>query len=485
VDFGKSQCAPHVQLLDRIGDRRELMTLISLQRPAESADAAVSFAVIPGQLPQEPRPARLRAVAGGWEFENAHYVLRLGRAGMITQLQTRGAAAQSILENAELYTDNGFASDRTRFAAGNDVEAIARFREDNEVTYLHFEGQIRGPGRFELLRPPIDFAVDYALGDGPSFRMTSAVRPTGAPQSATPFLGLMSPLPQVRTFKFSQGGKVLAEGDTGDGSARVGETALLPGAPVPDQILLGSADAPLLRLDDLQCAGAAPILSAFVHGRNFFLTWYDSKMPNQNAGVGQWRSCSALWTPGAAAPVAIGKAPALPPSEEAAGLLQDTGFELALGRRMISVVRAETLPIRDTGTRWSIPAGSRAVSAPVHGGHAAAEVINTTGGYLMWRQNLPLAKLPVGSKWRLSAWVKGEDIVRGDPAWKVGCIRFGVQTGQMQYFSCPELLGTFDWKLVSTEVTVPAGAVAVTAEAGLNGSLGKLWIDDMKLEPLP
>jgi hypothetical protein len=485
VDFSRSGYAPHVQLLDRIGDRHELTALISLDPPSGAKDGNVSFTIAPGRRPQEPAPQRLRPVAGGWEYENDHFALRLGRSGMITQIRAKGPDAQTVLEGGELYTDNGFASDRTRYAAGNDVEATARFWEDNEVTYLHFEGQIRGSGRFELLRPPIDFAVDYALGDGPSFRMTSAVRPTGAPQSATPFLGLMSPLPQVRTFRFSREGKVLAEGDTGDGSARVGETSLLPGGPVPDRVLLGSATGPLLRLDELKCTGVAPLNSAFVHGRNFFLTWYDAKMPNPGAGVGEWRSCTALWTPGGGAPAAVGKAPELPATPRTEGLLQDPGFELALGRRTVSVVRGEALPILDAGTQWRIPAGGRAVAEPVHDGHAAAEVINTTGDYLLWRQALPPARLPVGSKWRLSAWVKGEDIVRGDPTWKVGCIRFGVQTTQMQYFSCPELLGTFDWKLVTAEVTIPEGAVAVSVEAGLNGALGKMWIDDMKLEPVP
>lgn len=482
VDFSLGRCPPHVQLLDRIGDRRELTALISLDRPSGVTDGTMQFTIAPGRGPQEPKPQHLRPVAGGWEYENDHFVLRLGRSGMITQIRTKGPDAQTVLEGGELYTDNGFAADRTRYGAGNDVEATARFWQDKEVTYLHFEGQIRGAGRFELLRPPIDFAVDYALGDGPSFRLTASVRPTSAPQSATAFLGLMSPVPQVRTFRFAREGKVLVEGDTGDGSARVGETSLLPGAPVPDQILLGSANAPLLRVDDLKCGGAAPLYNVFVHGRNFFLTWYDARMPDPAAGVGEWRSWSALWTPGGSAPTPVGKAPQLAERQGPTGLLQDPGFELALGRRAVSVVRGETLPVLDAGTQWRIPAGGRAVTQPVHGGHAAAEVINTTGEYLLWRQALPVAKLPVGSKWRLSAWVKGEDIIRGDPAWKVGCIRFGVQTTQMQYFSCPELLGTFDWKPVTAEVTIPEGTVAVSVEAGLNGAVGRIWIDDMVLQ---
>ncbi|MCE5215451.1 hypothetical protein LLH03_00340 [bacterium] len=481
VSFEEAASPARVELLDHVGDRHELTALIALRRPdvAEAPETEVRFTLSP-QGPQPIAPQRLRPVAGGWEFENDSYYLRLGRSGTITELRTRGENPQVVISGADVYTDRGFTGEKMTYDASNDVEASAWFCREDGATHLRFEGQVRGFGRFDLLKPPIDYALDYTLGEGPSFRLTCAVRPQAAPIAESAFLSHRATLPEVREFTFSKGGVVLAQGDIGDGSVRVGQTAQLTRPQVPDQIVLRSAAGPLLRLEELQCGGARSISNVFLHSRNFFLTWYDG--PVEAAQTKGWSYVSALWTPGAAKSVAVRKVPTRPDAGEPDSLLQDPGFESALGGSLKSVVRGETLPVRETPTGWSIPSGGRAVSSPVHSGRAAAEVVNTSGGYLLWRQALPLGKLPVGSTWRLSAWVKGEGIVRGDPSWKVGCIRFGVQTNQMQYFSCPELLGTFDWKQVSVEVTIPQGAVGVNAEVGLNGALGKLWVDEVKLE---
>jgi len=92
--------------------------------------------------------------------------------------------------------------------------------------------------------------------------------------------------------------------------------------------------------------------------------------------------------------------------------------------------------------------------------------------------------MPAGSRWRLSAWVKGQDLVRGDVSWKVGCVRFAVSTDGTQYVSCPELFGTFDWKQVSVELKMPESARALEVQAGPNGCTGTMWIDDVTLERL-
>jgi hypothetical protein len=133
---------------------------------------------------------------------------------------------------------------------------------------------------------------------------------------------------------------------------------------------------------------------------------------------------------------------------------------------------------------WLIPPGGRLVSSPVRSGQAAAEVVNTTGQFALWRQPLLAARFAPGTRWRLSAWVKGEAIQRGDAPWKVGVLRFSVAGGPNKYVGSSPLLGTFPWRQVSVDLTIPAAIEGLGVEIGLNGATGKMWIDDVELKPL-
>ncbi|GHT35998.1 hypothetical protein FACS189427_06690 [Planctomycetales bacterium] len=79
--------------------------------------------------------------------------------------------------------------------------------------------------------------------------------------------------------------------------------------------------------------------------------------------------------------------------------------------------------------------------------------------------------------------MKGNALVKGNEGWQVGCVRFAaVVDGQTHYISSPPLLGTFDWKEVAVEWTVPENTYKLTAEAGNNGASGTIWVDDVRIE---
>jgi hypothetical protein len=251
---------------------------------------------------------------------------------------------------------------------------------------------------------------------------------------------------------------------------------------VPDRILIGDGTRTLYQLGDIQ-SGAGSIDNVFVHGTQFFLTFLDTPTPPSVAR--NWRWIEATVTPGEAAPATLASLPPLPAAAPVGDLLRDGGFE-DLADRPLSLLSARPLPSWTAAdTAWQVPRdGGQLVRQPVHAGTQAAEVVGRNGDYRLWNQALPLDAFPVGSRWRLTAWVKGETINRGTIDWQIPTVRFAVRTDATRYVACPLPLGTFDWQQVSVEWTVPPGLAALAIQAGQNGSEGTLWIDDVRLEPL-
>ena len=94
--------------------------------------------------------------------------------------------------------------------------------------------------------------------------------------------------------------------------------------------------------------------------------------------------------------------------------------------------------------------------------------------------------LPVGSTWRVTAWIKGEgvkapgknddDEERRDP----GAFVVDTPAGKQAEMALPS--GTFDWKQVELEFRVPSpGRVEITLR---DSAAGKVWLDDVRLEPI-
>jgi hypothetical protein len=483
-----------VRWLDRIGDRHELAALIAWSDTDAPAGATATALDMDFRLDEEtdlPQTAAtgLRPTVGGWIYENEHYLLRLSRAGMIVQLSSKGSEPRTIVDQSELYSDRGFGKEETvkftdfgldpnatRFVTATEVEAASRiWRDERGALRLRFEGRLRGDNR-DLLKPPVAYSADYTLDRSPSFRVSVGVRPHGVPVGRRPFLAWKVRLPELRKISCSRDGKTWAMRMTKDGISRIDDLSPAAG---PDRIELCDGHVPLAQLSGLSCGGT-PIPGGLGGGRDFAIAFYDG--PPGTGRPMQWSWATMVWTPGTARPTTIGTAPIVRPVETS--LVEDPGFEQGLARVPVSLQTGQSLPGATLGQAWSMPSGGRLVHAPVHGGQAAMELHNTTGEYLLVRQRLQAARFPPGSRWRLSAWVKGRGITPGDGNWKKGVLLMGLTTAKWAGYST-KFVGSFDWQRVSIDVRIPDGLREVSIESGLNGATGKMWIDDVELSRLP
>lgn len=470
---------PRVRWLERVGEDQRLTALVAwddpqaLTRPA--TDLSLSFSSAPAAKTAVPD---LIPSGGGWSLQGLPFSLRIAKNGTIPDF--RLAADRPLVSQGDLYTDAGFAPVKERYAAANDVEAYSYFTHTRDSLLASFRGTLRGFSRFDRQGTLVDYAIDYRFAPGNSFRVRMAVRPKGNAGGERAFLALILPTPDLKTFRFEKAGQVIAEGDIGDGSQRAFQIGTMEQPVIPDRIVLGDGTGPLYQLSDLRC-GEGDLDNVFAHRTQFFLTFLDTKTPAPVAG--RWRWFEATVTPGSLVPTSLAALPPLPPEETPAGLLADAGFETATGQP-VSLLTGQMLPGRLAGSAWQVPRGGQLVATPVHSGKQAAEVIGQKSDYRLWTQNVPVDRFAEGSRWRLSAWVKGQDVVAGDISWQVPCLRLAVGLDKTQYVSCPPVLGTFDWQQVTLEWTVPAGLRSLSVQAGQNGSSGTIWFDDVQLERL-
>lgn len=486
-----------VQWTDRIGPNQQLGAFLwwnNTEVPGGASNrlcVALGHAAPPDPIASSVAPVEWknlgawRLAAGGWEFENPHYRVRLSRQGTLSGLWTKQNGVETeVVRRADIYTDYGFGKERERYSASDDVEVATRLwvESDNAKPRLHavFQGRLRGSQRFELIQPPVEYFCEYVFDGGASFRASSGIRPPTTAADAKAFLSAIVSLPSATRFAYFRQGVLLKGDRIAAGSTRNWQTKT-GGQGLPDRIELHNEAGRLLALDELRYGGQPPI-NVFLQNTQLFLAWCDAS-PVSAQGATTWSWQSAVWTPGDRTPNAVGAPPRFAEATPRA-ILSDGDFESLAIATVVSQRTGQPLPGGDAVSAWRLPDGARLVAQPVHQGTAALEIVNTTGEYLLARQPIPGTALAAGTRWRLSAWVKAEDIRAGDASWKVGVLRFAVAAPKVSYISSPSLLGTFDWRKVSVEISVPPGA-AVQAEAGLNGATGKMWVDDVVLEQLP
>lgn len=466
---------------------RDNTSSIPIRKPADQ----FTLNLLP--VPGEPRPPSLPPAADGvkvsnssldWIIENAHYRVVLRRTGgAIRELWAKEPALRLLAKENEIYTDQGFRTEHASHAgSADDVETGVRVWREGPVVRLRFHGLLRSGDRFGIVRPPIWFDTEYAFDDSSAFGLRASVLSEGGVRDPGAFLAWKAQVPEVQRFVFRKGDRELASGVV-ERSRRTGETAKLPGAPLPDWIgLLGEGGAPLLTFTGLRTQGPEPLHNVFVHGQNFYLAWLDGKgqriAPNRwhetamTVGVGSTKAASGPAVPWLAGE-GQGTAGVVNPSFEAV----DARLFAASERRWITL--GNTVP-----TGWNIPRGGSITTETAHGGLHSAKVVNTTGEYMLFQQPLADGSRLAGHKVKLSAWVKGENIKSGDASWKLGSVGLSFQTagGKWQHGSIAAVTGTFDWRKLEGMVNVPAEATALTLRLGLNGATGTMWIDDVALE---
>jgi len=418
-----------------------------------------------------------------WVVENPHYRVLLRRTGgVIRSLWTKQPELRLIAEQNDIYTDRGFRTERAaRASAGDDVETAAHVWREGRELHLRFQGLLRNQDRFGIVRPPIWFLTEYVFDDSPTFRLRWGLSSEGPVREATAFVAWMARLPDLRRFAWSRGGKELVSG-AADASARAGQTSQLPGRPVPDAADLSDERGPLLRVRDLAVHGPAPLQNVFVHGQNFFLAWLDG--PASSWAPGPWHECRLALTVGAAAPVAAAPIPWLANRPQESGMLADPSFE-AGGAELLAVSAARSVSLgMPLQTAWTVPDGGSFTTDTAHHGRRCAKIINTTGQYTLFTQPVRQEQTLLGRRVRVTAWVKGERIERGDTSWKVGTVdlSFGLPDGTMQHRSVCGLTGSFDWRQVEGTIEVPPAARGLHVRLGLNGATGTMWIDHVELQ---
>jgi len=480
-----------VQLHDRYGDQQGLFVLLHWRLDGLRADdftfEVTSALPAAGAETAEPKMGSLtvRQVGPWWIAENAYYRLTLHKSGgVIRELIDKPHPEQPVISSGAFYTDRGLCitrdGGRQRTSAEYDVESAVQVRREGARVRLRFEGQFRGQYRFDKASPPLRFYTEYVFDDGPTFRHTWGWESDRGLTKEDGFLAQMWAVDSWDQFRCANGGKVILQGERGEKPGRVGETKRLTPPLTPAHLEVLAKGQPLLRLDEIATNGPAPLRNVFFDGHNFFLASLDGA--DETCLRNRWYEASALLTVGSAKPEALpldawqaaGTAP-----ERTGSLVRDGSFEQSGSSNLVSYRTGERVPWPATGLVWDAPAGGTFTSETNHGGGTCAKVVNTSGDYLLFRQPVTLDLAP-GKKYRLTAWVRGENLVRGVDAWRTGSVRlaFTTPTGQ-HYAQVAELLGTFDWKLAAGVVEVPAGASSAEVQVGVNGGTGTMWIDEV------
>lgn len=142
--------------------------------PAQGTRRRIDLAVRPEPpapaAPDLPNGIKLVNRSIGWQIETGAYRVQLGNAGTIRELWARAAGERLALTDCDLYVHNMKA--HHEFHAVEDIETEVRIRRRGENLKMRFYGRMRGPGRFDLSRPRVEYFMDYLFGAGGAFRFT-------------------------------------------------------------------------------------------------------------------------------------------------------------------------------------------------------------------------------------------------------------------------------------------------------------------------
>ncbi|MGD0733412.1 MAG: alpha-L-arabinofuranosidase C-terminal domain-containing protein [Terracidiphilus sp.] len=159
------------------------------------------------------------------------------------------------------------------------------------------------------------------------------------------------------------------------------------------------------------------------------------------------------------------------PETHNATQLQNSGFEAPLAN-------GTQIP----GWDVSIGKGASGISiqadrAQVKEGVQALRIESTHPGQVRIGQEL---FLPVGTTWRVSVWVRGETSEANGETTESAGLEIGTPAGSQGRALAPS--GIFPWHQEQVDFRVPSpGRVRVVL---FDNSSGKLWFDDVRLEPL-
>ncbi len=486
VVFGfEPDCLPGcVQVLDRAGKSHSLKVVMAWQSRQDGViwggdELRFQWGAT---VPHDPEAdstgdARFRLIGGGWEFENTHVRARLARTGALTELWRREADGwRQVLRHAGTYTDKGFGN-AVRYAQENDVEASVRMERHGSDVRLSVCGEMRGFERFDKLAHPVRFHSVYTMGDGPAFRYTSAVKTEVASTASYAFLSLLLRTSGVKSVAFADADGEFLTGERNDGSDRFAQLARSE-APqrLPTDIRLYDADGVMLRLGDMAWFGTKPD-NVFMHGEDLHLAWMDGVPDSETAGQWSGLSCSVACQD----TMATGADPVPLTPDRQAELLSSGQFNASDASDVMLLSTGQTLPQgRGSAEAWELPPGAEYTD---DNGNRCVTVEGDGQSYLLIRQAVPVQAVEPGSKWRLTARMKGLAVERGDIGWKTACLRWSVSAeGRTTYATVSLPSGDSPWQTWEVLFTAPEKMESLAVEAGMNGNRGQVWIDDVRIE---
>jgi len=287
--FDETQIPARVRWLNHCDGRKVLTAAVSLNAPLNTElPNAWTIAIVPGMpgsaLPPASRVAEpvrsdsetgftLRPTAGGYFFENEHFLLTISRFGHVQNFVSK-KTGQTIFGEGVLYTDYGLGPKGERYLNSNEIETWARVETlKNGDVRLHFEGRLRKKDRFGRMPQPVSFVTEFTLGRSDSLRMRSRIDAPHAKDTSSAFLAWMFNSPTIDEFDFRKDGRSLVSERPQELNARAWQTK--NGDVMPDEMVLKADGTPLVTVTEFARELPANI---FMDRKNFFFCFFDGNL---------------------------------------------------------------------------------------------------------------------------------------------------------------------------------------------------------------
>ena len=425
----------------------------------------------------------------GWEQ------IRIGRNGNLLEWSTGehhwGGMTYPLISETRLYTDAGFGEDGLRYSANDNAEPFTRItRMKDGSIRLQFLGTMRGMNRFDTMASPIDYYTEYRIHeDLLSIGLVCGIRnrrPAYGKRSFSAWMAVTDFQNPYTATIFNDDG-ILQKGESGKQRSMQSKGAYNPFDIKEIRFQGKKWKGPGVgefynhdfRLRDIKWQSPVPPANVFLHNKQFFIAWHDGPPP-ENDAYSQWRffsTCLTTHENGGPSPEIPSFAKQRPAK---LSVLQNPDFEENADRQWFR----ELVQFFPENTAWKLPNGSSFDTTTAHNGKTSLRIEGNDGDYRLVRQLIPLPMMPPGSVWKVSCWVKSDNIQPGSIGWMNGTLRLELfQEGKpVEYRSIAFPREAFDWQQFTVELTVPEGLTNVSIAAGLNGNRGKIWIDDFSLE---
>jgi hypothetical protein len=239
--------------------------------------------------PSDLGSVTIRCVGSQYIVANAHFEAVIRRQGGVIRELRKGKTV--LVRDQDFYGDQELFAigDGKRVNAASDVESGVQIWKGPDGLHLRFDGQLRGPGRFDLLRPPVWYRNEYVFSVAPRFTQEWAFLAEKGFRDRRAFLTAWFDVVAADQYRFLRGDQVVSAGDVVQSNDRVGPTR---GRAIPDTVRFFRAGTPVLSWTGLRGPdGTEPNL--FLQRQRLFATLLDG--PPATMDEGRWYTFRADW----------------------------------------------------------------------------------------------------------------------------------------------------------------------------------------------